>query len=423
MLVFIAFSIFVSCSSHANERDLHWETGERLTIDDFLYDLDFFKAELNENFSFFGIGYRRGMDISSLFIRTRDELLAIDNIGMDDFIRVLDYELLSHTRRLGHLRMLLHEDYVGVMNNIKRNPGLGELGFSFDQQLWLDFLLHPSVVAFYGTVEVDLETTIGFEVSPNNVYTQIFSEYGFAYLTFSWFPVANMEYDRQLLLDFFYEIADMEHLIIDLRNNPGGFTQYFTELVVRPNLSNTLTAPFFLFCSGGQNSINRMNAVLDTWYLRDGIQSELLAIEELMSIHYLRYFKTEDMEWLDYGTVWHQRIDPIFDSAIFNQNIWILVNERTASAAEQVAIFAKYSGFATVVGVPTMGLTGGSGLISTFLLPNTGILIRYDVTYFTNMHGQAFDEYGLIPHHQMIHDKNIHEVITFLLELHCTYYN
>ena len=147
LLILLAVCLLVleGCGSRSDKRDLHWETGERLTIDDFLYDLDFFMAGPNENFSFLGIGYRRGMDISSLFVRTREELLAIENIGMDDFIYILDNELLRHTRRLGHLRMLSQEDYIG------------------------------------------------FEVSPNNVYTHIFSEYGFAYLTFSWFPVANME--------------------------------------------------------------------------------------------------------------------------------------------------------------------------------------------------------------------------------------
>jgi hypothetical protein len=65
------------------------------------------------------------------------------------------------------------------------------------------------------------------------------------------------------------------------------------------------------------------------------------------------------------------------------------------SASEVAAIISLNTGFATVVGEPTAGVTG---VVHTFVgLPNTGIVFRIDLGYTVDNLGRSFEEFGVIP--------------------------
>jgi len=63
-----------------------------------------------------------------------------------------------------------------------------------------------------------------------------------------------------------------------------------------------------------------------------------------------------------------------------------------------VLLYAIAANFATVVGTPTRGVTGG-GMVGFFALPNTGIVVRYDFGLFVDQYGRAIDEFGVFPHY------------------------
>jgi len=85
----------------------------------------------------------------------------------------------------------------------------------------------------------------------------------------------------------------------------------------------------------------------------------------------------------------------------FNGKMWLLTDEFTASAAEGAAAILKYNNIVTVVGEPTWGVMGVSyePVIFNISLPNTGIIVRFDVAYYTDPYGRPLQGYGIQPHY------------------------
>ena len=80
----------------------------------------------------------------------------------------------------------------------------------------------------------------------------------------------------------------------------------------------------------------------------------------------------------------------------FDGKVWILTDASSVSGAEIAAALAKESGVATVVGTRTAGVFGG--YTAAFVgLPNTGIIVRYDYGYTTDMQGRSLEEFGVTP--------------------------
>jgi len=112
----------------------------------------------------------------------------------------------------------------------------------------------------------------------------------------------------------------------------------------------------------------------------------------------------EDLSQFHYSAIGTHRVD--WNHSIhealhfpFHGQIWMLVDENVFSAANQVAAFYKDTGFATLVGETTGGVSGSPAAASSnyFILPNTGIIVRYDPAYVTTVHGRPL-EYGIEPH-------------------------
>ncbi|MCL2415579.1 MAG: S41 family peptidase, partial [Defluviitaleaceae bacterium] len=319
---------------------LQYDDSDTITIEGLLYDLDSLMEDLNENYPFFGILERRfGYSLHEIFESVREYIADSDEpIDIDEFIEIMNEQFFQHVRRPGHLQIVTREQHIAMVNNIMRNFVMENGELQPSAQHSMNHSTNPAVLAHYGEVIVDLETTEDFQPSPDNLFLRTFEEESFAYLWMSWLPVQNMEYDRQPLLDFFHEIADFDDLIIDLRGNPGGFPQYFRELVMSPNISEPLEIPIFVFHSGGEDSMAAINAHIETQYLMHGNIIEILPAETIITEYNMENFELQDLEWLDYGFVTNWTVEPEFDEAIFTGKIWILIDERTASAAEQAAI-------------------------------------------------------------------------------------
>jgi len=107
------------------------------------------------------------------------------------------------------------------------------------------------------------------------------------------------------------------------------------------------------------------------------------------------YFNEADLDVLHYVVPWESEIEPREDNIPFAGEIWLLVDDQSASASELAAMQSISSGFATVVGTPTMGV---SPAITIFVpLPNTGILFRVDTGYMIDDLGRSIEEFGVTP--------------------------
>jgi len=120
-----------------------------------------------------------------------------------------------------------------------------------------------------------------------------------------------------------------------------------------------------------------------------------MTMEELLAAHDLPYLNEDDLMFFAYAILRHTEVEPAEENVPFAGDIWLLIDEGSASASEIFAMFSLYSGFATVVGEPTAGVTG---VMTTFVsLPNTGILFRVDTASKIDAHGRAIEEFGVQP--------------------------
>ena len=254
----------------------------------------------------------------------------------------------------------------------------------------------PSVLWFYDLdrTALDLDAYIGEILGfhePENVTTAIIEPGRIAYIHIESF-MGNIAFDSRTLFPFYEEIQDYEHLIIDLRGNEGGWVTHFPTNVVSMLIdepisftyyeffiANDLTAPFFEY------PVSMTGANLYA----------VLPISEFLADRDMSLFNRADAALLDYAIIWNVEIFPARNNIPFGGEIWILVDRYSASASEAAANMAISTGFATVVGEPTAGVTA---VVYTYAaLPNTGILFRIDLGYTVDQYGRSFEEFGVIP--------------------------
>ena len=282
---------------------------------------------------------------------------------------------------------------------------------------FVDILSSESTLWFFGVEldEIDLYRDmddIGFRVE-DNVTTEILEEGRIAYMHIASF-INNPGFDSEVFFPFFEEVQDFEHLIIDLRGNGGGWPFYFSDYVVAMLIDEPIEARFFEFLTDGAGA--RQMADFSLLGSAKGIASEdgLFSAAALVAEHDFPYFNTDDLDLLQYVIEWEFEIEPDEENIPFAGEIWILVDGGSASASELAAQIAMGSGFATVVGEPTAGIT--AALATHVSLPQTGILFRVDVGYLIDDYGRSLEEHGVTPEILINPGQDALEVVLDLIQ-------
>jgi len=250
----------------------------------------------------------------------------------------------------------------------------------------MDYMNHDMTME-----EDDVMAELGWTM-PDNITTEILVPGRVAYIGVESF-MSNMIDDANILFPFYEEIQNYEHLIIDLRGNLGGLAASFPLNFVAMLIDEPLhfqTTEFF------RSSPRTTEFYLNPVPLMYGAELyRVMPADEFVRSRDLPYFPGEDLSYLDYVLVWDVFIPPFSDAIPFRGDIWLLVDEWSASASQMAAVIAQ-NGFATIVGEPTSPITG---TIHTYIsLPNTGILFRIDLGVTTDPYGRIFEETGVVPH-------------------------
>lgn len=207
-----------------------------------------------------------------------------------------------------------------------------------------------------------------------------------AYVEIRSFQAAHTEPDQERLLAFYSQMADKENLIIDLTNNGGGSYNYWIENIVAPNITESVFLhEYSLAKSAGvykslaqDDQYNRTSPIYQKVESLPNIGKDALAEFDLAFCNSLT-------------------IAPKGSEKAFSGKIYVLVGEQVYSASEGFAKFCKETGFATLVGSETGGEGGDLGL-GEFLLPNTGLVVRFSTRYALNADGSSNTEFGTTPH-------------------------
>lgn len=190
-----------------------------------------------------------------------------------------------------------------------------------------------------------------------------------AYIGIKSFANTNINFDEDLVRQAIVDFKDYKNLIIDIRGNGGGNTEYWQYLLLENLISRPYQVNNYLFIKDG--NINRL--LIDNGVIANPGVSEFLEKSSFDKA-------TKDLlKDFDFYTLDTFSVYPSPDSVNFQGKIYLLVDDLVYSAAEAFASFCKEFGLATLVGTRTAGDgLGYDPLI--FSLPNTGFAMRYSET-------------------------------------------
>lgn len=262
---------------------------------------------------------------------------------------------------------------------------------------WVETFEMPNAIGYYKPSPLTKTTQStakeGKHVDKNNIKTKTLADGKAAYVNIKSFNYYNIEYDQALLKDFFKANENTEALIIDLRENSGGSTNYWEELIIQPLISKPLSTTYYTLYKNGENNEKFLNAIFS------GSSKEYLKKTSDLTAKNFPAAKPEVFSVFSYYSENTFEIRPK-DSTKYKGQVYLLVGPQVYSASEAFASFAKESGFAKLVGTKT----GGDGLGSDpvfYSLPNSGIVIRYSLDYGMLPNGSANEEFHTLPDYEV----------------------
>lgn len=214
-----------------------------------------------------------------------------------------------------------------------------------------------------------------------------------AYFGIKSFSGEYIQDDGNKMRSFFEEYPyQLDHLIIDLRNNSGGEITYWIENLIKPMIVEVKTL----------NSVTAVKKSFEDrmgyhlWLYRVTTANDLL--DESNDIVNIGTIKDEpsfsSKDWKVYQIV--KRFEPTNRYA-FNGSVILLTNQQTLSAADSYVNAVKQLGIGKVVGLHTGGWGNHYSAPMTFALPESGIIFYMDVEVALNNDGLPTSIYGTEP--------------------------
>ena len=185
---------------------------------------------------------------------------------------------------------------------------------------------------------------------------------------------------------FFLDTEKYKHIIIDVSNNGGGNVKcYDSDILSYNNIGRNIRQKIYFLCS--KNKYTELNP---------SFKNNQIDIKEVPNIKNANT-KKNTIALYEEDAASFQELAPGY-APPKDRKYWLLISEKTASAADRLAGLCKASGFATLVGSNTGGL-GHNGRHSPIyiMLPKSGLLIKFDPLYGLNSEGYCVDEVGIAP--------------------------
>ena len=415
-------------------------------------DLEYLLYVLDNNFCLIDVAYwAHGTDVRAVVNYISSMVASAPGISVDEFFNVLWRELGANTIG-GNFSFIRPNTFHHVMNDprarhrVQKPPSsIARFYYShvqahyeqrpsltlFESDVWQFKNMHErSVQRFidriklYGQHELAdemayliasgryteaAEATVVLDritIERPRVATKIIQDNRIAYLGINDFHIWDGAPEGELILSFFDEIREFEHLIIDIRGNRGGNVDFFIDYVIKPNLTSRLVVDGFVFIKQGD-----YNKELVDGHLRGarvnfttpftGATAGKIPATELVEVNELPDAVLSDLARMDYGfpvnfVMLQNHRDRFGENGAYGGKVWLLTDAANRGTAEFAARLSKNIGFATLVGERTGGNLGGWGIV--IALPNTGILFEMDTMYVTDEFGRPF-EAGTYPHH------------------------
>ena len=397
-----------------------------------LADFDYMVAIILENLPAQGMGNRRfGAELGEFFGLIREfvaygepnhawtSLLWGENwqdAQTDTVMMAADYlasiliEINAMLGGFAHMMPLSPDEFERILTNMLVLQYIEENNIDIGRDLSLetalvnaklDVFLTPASLWLYNidpqnidAGNLDLITAVT-PVIENNITTQIIQPDSIAYIHISSF-FSNPEVDGEILAAFFAEVQDFDNLIIDVRGNPGGFPHFVTYHIIGMLIDEPLNFTFSEFFADGELTMQMLTQSNFTHLvLPNSTADGAFPARAYVEANNLTGFNMDDLAYIQYVVPWSMSIQPSENAVPFAGDIWVLADGGSGSASEVLSLISVSTGFATVVGEPTAGVTGVTTLHIS--LPNTGIIFRLDVASITDPTGRSLEEFGITP--------------------------
>jgi hypothetical protein len=403
--------------------------------EDMIYDFEYLMTALEENWPFFNLSVSaNGVNVHELAANTR-AILQDPATEIHDpfvFLGLIQEHFFTPINQLGHLQPTW--DYESFFETRQQYQERVSAGVHTRTSVYLNEIYQrPESVLFYTLLRKADERSAPPPREPEPVMEfDILDEERIAYMKINqminiWDDRTsiihrNMWHYEALMYDFNLRIEGYEHLIIDLRGNSGGRTMQFDNFIIPHLLNEPVNINTYTFYMNGDYA-DKAREIFDfgevyPLYVFQNMSAEW--VRELNDSHerfvFTKAHFPEPLPYLnndiDFGHAFESNytvspgqdwnIISGYESVLFNGEIWLLTDERTASTAEAVTALLKYSGMATVVGEPTRGVMNVTHEPTTISisLPNTGIIVCFNVAYYTDLQGRPLQGYGIQPHYQ-----------------------
>lgn len=344
------------------------------TTEDYLADFDYAYEVLKETYPYFEVNkIKSGVD----WLANRDKYRAeiAKSKSASDFYNKMN--LILEDLHNGHTNIV--QEQYGIDNYIiyKRNSPKASWRADIARQYE-----NPKARARYminnDTIEkyLALENKKTAEGNSKNISVGDIKE-DIAYIKVS---VMGQDYeveeDKKIVLPYLEKIKDYKALVIDIRGNGGGNTNYYEKFLYPYIASKPYSVKAYDFIKSDRNK-----KLIKQMYMKK------LSEDDIKSFGFPER-TNEIIRDFNFYTWYGQEVKPNNDSIRFKGKIYLLVNRGVYSAAEAMASFSKESGFATLIGERT----GGDGIgfdPMQVLLPNTGYVMKYSYDLGTTESGSV----------------------------------
>ena len=365
------------------------ETINQLTMKEKLEDFESLYKVLEENYPFFEVNKRmNGID----WLANKDKYINRINLAMTEQLYKEALDNILRDLNNGHTNIIDKDFYNYAKASYEGNKG--------DSKPWLEQINKPKSVLRYSdknysgkVIETSADQAAGY-IIPNNVYSEIMVDKKVAYLGIASLNPFNIEGDMKVIRPFLDSIKTYNALIIDIRQNGGGSSSYWSDNLVPMLIDKPISWKTFNAYRGGAFAIPFIHA-----RYRDSKQRP---IKEIVKENLLNT-PPELMDDFHYYKKSEEVIQPK-DSTGFKGKIYLLVDQNVYSSSEMFASFAKSTGFATLVGETT----GGDGIGQDplfYSLPNSGYIMRFPCILGLTADGSCNEEHKTVPNIKVAAEK------------------
>ena len=348
-----------------------FSNAQTLTEKQKMEDFEYLYKILQDNYPYFGV-----------LEREHNYKWLDDKTDFEDAVRKTKDDK-QFIKTIAAILRKLHSGHTDLMPTFRRNSFIAVYKDT-NRKKWLDNLEQGNSywTDLFGIKDVALDKKEDLPYNSTLLDCFIMDTNNIAVIKIRSFSAFQIEKDIERIKVFLKEIENYPNLIIDIQDNGGGASNYWSDNIV-PLLSS-------------ENIVfKNYYAIRNSEFIKSYFENIQWKKENFKTISKMPNIPSE-LNKTDF--VYTSDLDTIIGErkTAFKGKVYLLVNRKVYSSAEGFAVFCKDTKWATVIGETTAG--DGVGIDPVIaILPNSKILFRFPGEMGLNPDGSSNEEMNTQP--------------------------